>query len=349
MRCLPLFLVVSALVVASLGCRKSPPSAAVQTPPPAAAPEPPALTLPWAPTQTQPHAAEPLEVVVQQLRERATPERMAEAAQLFTEKSRVRLRQSDGTWGILPVTLAQQVAGPFAQVQLDGGRAGLASHHKGYTRTAWFFLERGHWRLDAGNAAAWHPPDLGPPDPLNVAVPLATAVSGVEGAGPLYAVLDTSQGPVRCVLMEREVPDLVANFVALAQGLRGSRAESGAWRRQPFYTGQLFHRAEPGIWVVVGDPTSRGPGGAGYRIADHLDLRLRHDKPGVLSMVTLGRPNTASAQIGLFAKPAPWADDHHMPFGLCEDVEVIDALSRQPARSQVLRGVEIHRGSVTAP
>ena len=333
-------------------CREDPRPPPPPPPPPAAppptapaAPPAPAITLPWAPTQTQPPAAEPLESVILQLRERATPARMAEAAAFFTEKSRVRLRQSDGSYGILPVTLQQQLSGPFAQIWLDGGRVGLASQGKGFTRTAWFFLEHGHWRLDAGNTAPAHPPDPGPDDPLNVPIALADAVTGLAGDGPLYATLHTDQGDIHCVLHERQVPDLVANFVALARGLRGARAESGAWRKQPFYNGLLFHRAEPGIWAVVGDPTSRGPGGAGFRIADHLDLTLRHDKPGVLSFVTVGRPNTASAQIGLFAKPAPWADDHHLPFGLCREVQVIDALSRQPVRGEVLRSVEIQRGA----
>lgn len=336
-----MYRVVLLFVVGVLGCQRT-------APPPARVPAQPVVAetvaLPWAATQTEPHAMEPLGQVVATLRRRATLAGMAQIAELLTPASVERLRQANGTLAVLPVMLQSQLAGPFDRVELDGGRAGLHSQKRGYARTAWFYLQDGHWRLDAANTATWHPADPGPPDPLNRAIALAEAVSDVQGAGALYAVLATSQGTVHCLLFEKEVPELVAHFVGLARGRRAWRTQAGVWQRAPLYDGLPFHRASPGVWAITGDPSQKGPGGAGFHIADVMRLDLRHDKPGTLSFVTLGQANTASSQIALFAKPAPWADDQHLPFGLCQELDVIEALNQQPARSQALQRVTFQRG-----
>ncbi len=330
-------------IVCLLGCQRSP-RPTVQ---PASSPLPVAaaqVALPWTATQTEPPAVEPLGQVVASLRARATPEGMAHIAELLTPASVERLRQPSGVLAILPVTLQSQLAGPFDRVYLDGGRAALHSQLVGFGRTAWFYLRNGHWLLDAANTANWRPADPGPPDPQNQPITLAEALIDVQGQGALYAVLQTSQGTVRCLLLEKEVPDLVAHFVGLARGKRAWRAPDGVWQHTPFYDGRQFHRALAGIWAVTGDPSQKGTGHAGFHIADVLRLDLRHDKPGMLSFVTLGQANSASSQIALFAKPAAWADDQHLPFGLCQEIDVIEALSQQPPRSQLLQRVTIQRG-----
>lgn len=336
LRCLPLLLFVA------LACQRQPPPAKA-----AQAPAPPGLAavpLPWPATQTEPRAAEPLGQVLAQLRERATPTGMAHIAELLTPASVERLRQPNGALAILPVTLQSQLAGPFDRVQLDGGRAALISQQKGFARTAWFYLQNGHWRFDAANTATWHAAEPGPEDPQNQPVTLANAVSDVVGQGALYAVLQTSQGAVHCLLLEREVPELVAHFVGLATGKRAWRDRDGAWRHVPLYDNLPFHRSLPGVSAITGDPSQKGPGGAGFYVADVLRLNVRHDKPGTLSLITLGQANTASSQIALYAKPAPWADDQNLPFGLCRETDVIDKLSQQPARSQRLERVTFQRG-----
>lgn len=330
------------LTLLALGCQRPPAPPTTQPVPTLTAP--PSVALPWAATQTEPPAVETLGAVVAHLRQNATPAGMMQIAQWLTAASVERLRQPNGTLALLPVTLQSQLAGPFDRVQLDGGRAALIAQHKGFARTAWFYLQDGHWRLDAASTAAWHPADPGPPDAQNQAIALADAVSDVQGVGALFAVLETSQGTVHCLLLEREVPELVAHFVGLARGKRAWRDPTGLWQHKPLYDDLQFHRALPGIWAVTGDPSQKGPGGAGFHIADVLRLDLRHDKPGMLSLVTLGAANTASSQIALFAKPAPWADDLALPFGLCREIEVIEALSQQPARSQRLLRVTFQRG-----
>lgn len=339
LRLLPLLLL--------LACQK--PSPPVQPPPQAAKIVLPTVDLPWAPTQTEPPAQETLGQTVARLRERLTPEGMAEIAPLLTPESVKRLKNPNGTLAILPVTLQAQLAGPFDRVQVDGGRAALISHQKGVTRTAWLYLRQGHWLLDAANMVSWQPPQPGQPHPLNHPVSLAQALTGVTGEGPLYAELETTQGKVHCLLLEREVPELVANFVGLARGIRGWRDADGQWVQRPFYENLKFHRGQPQVWAVTGDPSTKGPGNAGFHQRDVLSLQVRHDKPGTLSLVGLGPPNTGSSQIALFARPAPWADDQHQPFGLCEELDVIEALSQQPLLSQTLLHVRIQRGRQPVP
>jgi peptidyl-prolyl cis-trans isomerase A (cyclophilin A) len=145
-------------------------------------------------------------------------------------------------------------------------------------------------------------------------------------------------------MLTDEVPELVAHFVGLATGKRAWRDQTGAWQHKPLYDGLSFHRTLPGVWAITGDPSQKGPGGAGFHIPDTLRLNVRHNKPGVLSLVTLGQANTASSQIALLAKPAPWADDQHMPFGLCQEMDVIEALSQQPGRSEQVLRVTFLRG-----
>ncbi len=328
------------LGLCALGCQRTPPP----RPPDVPAPQPASVALPWAVTQTEPPAQEPLGQVVAALRARATPAGMATVTELLTPASVAQLRQPNGALAILPVTLQAQLAGPFSRVELAGGRAALLSTHKGVDLTAWFYLQDGHWRLDAANTAAWHAADPGPVNPHNHAISLAEATTELTGTGALYAVLETSQGTVHCLLLEHEVPELVSHFVGLARGKRAWRSPGGSWQTTPFYDGLSFHRALTGIWAVTGDRSQRGPGGAGFHVADVLRRDVRHDKPGMLSFVTLGQANTASSQIALFAKPAPWADDRELPFGLCQELDVIEALSQQPARSQQLRRVTVQRG-----
>ena len=336
-----------AFLLLALACQRGPPA---PEPAPSMVPqvqEPEVETcapLPWAATQVEPKSVESLGPTVATQRQRATPEGMAQIAELLTPASVVRLRQPNGSLAIMPVSLQAQLAGPFQHVQLDGGRAGLVTVLKGFSRTAWFYLQEGHWRLDAANTAAWHPADPGPPHPENHALSLAEAVTDVQGTGALYAVLETTKGPVHCLLLEAQVPELVAHFVGLATGKRAWRDAEGAWQHKPLYDNLPFQRTSPGVWAITGDPSQKGPGGAGFHIPDVLRLDLRHDKPGMLSFVTLGQANTASSQIGLFAKPAPWADDQHLPFGLCQEIDTIEALSQQPVRSQRLLKVTFQRG-----
>lgn len=114
------------------------------------------------------------------------------------------------------------------------------------------------------------------------------------------ATLHTDKGDIVISLFADKTPRTVNNFVFLA--------------RQNFYDGTIFHRVIKDFMVQGGDPTGSGRGGPGYQFKDEFDPKLRHDKPGVLSMANAG-PNTNGSQFFLTHVPTPWLDRKHSVFG----------------------------------
>ncbi len=112
--------------------------------------------------------------------------------------------------------------------------------------------------------------------------------------------IETTLGVIEADLFHKEVPTTVDNFVELT--------------KKGFYDGIIFHRVIPNFMVQTGDPTGTGRGGPGYQFEDEFSKKLRHDKPGVLSMANSG-PDTNGSQFFITVVPTPWLDDHHSVFG----------------------------------
>src|SRR5690606_13206948 len=96
--------------------------------------------------------------------------------------------------------------------------------------------------------AAGEPPDVGmneeemrayakaQGDPAEGVFSLEQALDGLDGEGTLWAVFETTAGPLQCRLYEELAPKTVANFVGLARGLRPTQsAEDGTWEARPYY------------------------------------------------------------------------------------------------------------------
>ncbi len=126
-----------------------------------------------------------------------------------------------------------------------------------------------------------------------------------------FATFHTVHGPIRVKLYAQEAPITVNNFVFLA--------------RQGFYDGTTFHRVIGNFMVQGGDPTGTGTGGPGYKIKDEFHPRLRHDRPGILSMANAG-PNTGGSQFFITHTATPHLDNRHAVFG--EVVEGMEHLMR---------------------
>lgn len=81
-----------------------------------------------------------------------------------------------------------------------------------------------------------------------------------------------------------------------------------------FYDGLAFHRVITGFMAQGGCPLGTGTGEPGYRYNGEFDPKVRHDKPGLLSMANAG-PNTDGSQFFLTFVATPWLDGKHTIFG----------------------------------
>lgn len=156
----------------------------------------------------------------------------------------------------------------------------------------------------------------------------------IEGDGPLWTAIATTHGEIHCQLFPEEAPITVANFVGLARGLKAfyDPELNDAVSDIPFYSGVIFHRVIPDFLIQAGDRSGVGNLGPGYTIPDEFSDRLRHDRPGVLSMANQG-PNTGGSQFFITERPAPHLDDRHTIFGHCHSPDIIRSISHMPTQS----------------
>lgn len=339
------------LATLTCACQRQPPPAAPRPPPVAPQPQS-AQAEPWLTEGAPPLAETPLPEVVAHILRIAATGSTKDLAPLLSETARRRMAPGVGSAGSLPIlagTVTKRLRGPIEKIVYQGGRASVLVRHGKQLDATYFYLDQGRWTYDPIDMTQYSEPRPGPVEAPNRLVTLAEATAGLPGAptGTLVAVLDTTAGTIHCVLHDKQAPKTVANFVGLARGLRGiASVQDGGLtaplEKKPLYQNIPFYRTVSGLLAETGDPVARGTGPAGYQIADELDLRLRHDKPGVLAMASRG-PNTSSSAFYLTAKPAPGMDDRHTIFGLCDDQAVIEAVTRAPVGTIVLKTVQILR------
>src|SRR5215510_1591667 len=167
----------------------------------------------------------------------------------------------------------------------------------------------------------------------------------------VYAHFTTSEGNFSARLFDVETPNTVANFTGLADGSKEwTDPRSGRTVTQPYFNGTVFHRVIDGFMIQGGDPLGQGTGGPGYTFADEFHPKLRHDKPGILSMANRG-PNTNGGQFFITLEPTPHLDDRHSVFGeVVDGLEVIQAIGRtktdardKPVKDVVIQSITIER------
>jgi len=147
----------------------------------------------------------------------------------------------------------------------------------------------------------------------------------------LFAHFTTSEGNFTARLFDVETPNTVANFAALAAGSKEwTDPRTGRRVKEPYFNGTIFHRVIDGFMIQGGDPLGQGTGGPGYTFADEFNAKLRHSKPGILSMANRG-PNTNGGQFFITLAATPWLDDKHSVFGeIVEGMEVVKKIGSTP-------------------
>ena len=129
------------------------------------------------------------------------------------------------------------------------------------------------------------------------------------------ATFETDKGTIKLELFDEEAPKTVGNFEKLA--------------KDGFYDGLKFHRVIKDFMIQGGCPQGTGTGGPGYKFDDEKSaLKLKHDKPGILSMANSG-PNTNGSQFFITHVPCPHLDGKHAVFGhVTEGQDVVNKIKQ---------------------
>jgi peptidyl-prolyl cis-trans isomerase A (cyclophilin A) len=189
-------------------------------------------------------------------------------------------------------------------------------------------------------------------------LPDAPTATIVLPNGPTV-VMDTSMGRITCQFFQKQAPNAVANFIALAEGTRDwtDPKTNRLVHNKRFYDGTTFHRVIPEFMIQGGDPTGTGMGNPGYQFDDEFDPNLNFDQPGRLAMANSG-PNTNSSQFFVTELPQDSLNQKYTIFGQCDDasVAVVKAITRverdpndKPLSPVVLEKVTIVRAGEKLP
>ena len=183
---------------------------------------------------------------------------------------------------------------------------------------------------------------------------LAAAPAAAQTEGKLepgvYAHFTTSEGDFTVHLFDKDAPKTVENFVGLAQGTKAwTDPKTGQLVKRPYYNGLIFHRVIDGFMIQGGDPLGTGTGGPGYRFADEFSPKLRHSKPGIMSMANAG-PNTNGGQLFITLAPTPHLDNVHSIFGeVVQGMDVVQKIGKvkvansRPVTPVVIKAIKIEK------
>src|SRR5512138_1234678 len=137
-------------------------------------------------------------------------------------------------------------------------------------------------------------------------IPEATPEQAKGRKNGLYAVINTSMGPITAQLYEKESPETVRSFVALAMGTKQWKdPKTGQAKNTPLYDGTIFHRVIPGFMIQGGDPLGTGTGDGGFTIPDEWTRSsMEFNMAGRLAMANAG-PKTTGTQFFITEAPTP--------------------------------------------
>jgi peptidyl-prolyl cis-trans isomerase B (cyclophilin B) len=130
-------------------------------------------------------------------------------------------------------------------------------------------------------------------------LPKPEAVTFTAGKSYFWK-LETNKGPITIKFMPDIAPMHVSSTIYLT--------------RLGFYDGLKFHRVITGFMAQGGCPLGTGTEGPGYQYAGEFSPKVKHDRPGLLSMANAG-VGTDGSQFFITFVPTPWLDGKHTIFG----------------------------------
>ena len=133
--------------------------------------------------------------------------------------------------------------------------------------------------------------------------------------------IQTNKGDVTFKLMPEVAPMHVSSTMYLA--------------RTGFYNEIEFHRVIKGFMAQGGCPLGQGTGGPGYHYDGEFDPKVKHDRPGLLSMANTGRPTSDGSQFFITFVETPHLNGKHTIFGAVtgDGMEVIRKLEKSGSQS----------------
>ena len=156
---------------------------------------------------------------------------------------------------------------------------------------------------------------------------LALVAAAQQRPDGLYANFNTSMGTIVAKLYERDTPNTVRNFVALAQGETATRdPKTGKMAKRVLYNNITFHRVVRGEMIQAGDPTGTGSHDCGVTIPDEFLPGLRFDDGGKLAMANTGAADSGGCQFFITADSMRVWNGKYTIFGVV--VEGRDVVSK---------------------
>ena len=150
-------------------------------------------------------------------------------------------------------------------------------------------------------------------DGWRTSLPIPAVVAFTAGKSYFWK-LETNKGLITVKLMPDVAPMHVTSTIYLT--------------RLGFYDGLKFHRVITAFMAQGGCPLGTGTGGPGYKYAGEFSPKVKHDRPGMLSMANSG-PGTDGSQFFLTFVPTPWLDGKHTIFGeVVEGMETVKLLEK---------------------
>ncbi len=137
-----------------------------------------------------------------------------------------------------------------------------------------------------------------------------------------YAIFETSLGNFTVKLYTEKTPETAQNFIDLTQGKKEyADPETGKMTKGRLYDGRKIFRVIKGFMFQTGSPNDTNRYNPGFTIKDEIRDDLKFDRPGLLAMANIGRPNTSGCQFFVTLAPAEYLNGGYTIFG-----EVVDGM-----------------------